>query len=332
MTGDWIDGQLEFDVPADATPDELPTSVSFSVASAADPKASAVQFSLEDMSSDLTNCVVDPSGASGSCDWTDAAPGQSETIGLEETAVDSSIGVQHLTLSEQTPGGTVAVGAQDINVIDSVVSGSATVSSHTVAIGDTVTVTATFTIDPGTPDDYLPSFVQFMTATDEASVASSLTYKLLSFSGASSCQVSPDTKGIGCQLDDPQPGDTITVTGEATATLTQLGDSGPNPFGVHHVYLGYGGPGLPAIPQEQSDQDITVVPAASNPGVGSGTGGSSASPSSGAVTAGQASAADPASGELAATGTDAWPSVAGGGILLLCGAVVLALRSRRSRA
>lgn len=287
FVGDWVYPDIEFDIPADATADELPTSISFSIASDSDPSTSALQFGLQEITPELSDCVVDPGGTSGSCDWIDAAPGQSETLTLSANVLDSSLGIQHLTFSEQTPSGTVIAGTQDVDVVDSVVSASAVASSSTVAIGGTVSVTTTFTVAQGIPADILPSNVGFSAAIDPYSGSSSLSWSVTSFTGASSCQPYPDTRGIGCQLDDPQPGDVITVTGLATATTTPLGDS-PNALGAHYLYFSYGGPNIPAQSGVQLVPTIDVTGSTTPPTGGTGGTGTTGGSHSGGSQSGDA--------------------------------------------
>ncbi|MHA7984622.1 LPXTG cell wall anchor domain-containing protein [Rathayibacter sp. CAU 1779] len=313
--------------------------MSFSVSPDAGADPSALSLAITSTTDNLDSCSVSSDGTSGSCSWATAAAGDTAVISVHETGMARATGLQHLTFSQTMSDGTQALaGSLDMTVIEHPVTANVTVSAPTASIGDTVSVTATFVIAPGTPSDYLPSYVSFIAETDPYSTASSLSFALTSFTGASSCQVTASTKGIGCQLDDPQPGDTITVSGLATATMAQLGDSGPSPLGVHHVYYSYGGPSLFAIPMTQTDAAIDVVPASS--------GGSAPSdpPATGASTTGSSdaasatqTAADPASavsdgGELAATGSDQAPVVLWAAALVLAGAASIVLvRIRRAR-
>ncbi|GAB3395103.1 hypothetical protein GCM10027568_26580 [Humibacter soli] len=339
FVGNVVDAQIQVNIPANATPAELPTSFSWSTASGSNPSTSAIRFTLETVTPGLGPCVLNSSGTGGTCDLPGAAPGESETLNVQETATASPIGVQHLTFSQQTPGGTQSAGAQDINVIDSVGTASAVVSTHTVAIGGTVTVTATITLAKDAAN-YLPPSVGVWTATDLGSGATSLSFTRVSSTGpASSCGIGPDTREIGCQLVNAHPGDTITITGVATATLKSLGDFGASPLGLHHVFVGFGATVFP-IPAIQTDQDITVTAASA----GSGGSGSTGTPSTGATPTDPSdpsqgatvsdpsttttTATDPTSAQLADTGSDVWPATIAAVLFLGAGAVLFT-RSRR---
>jgi len=329
LVGDSADAQITYTIPSTGDPTNLPSAVSFSAAPVSGNGPSALSFAITATTANLSGCSTSADGTSGSCSWTDAKPGDTAVVTVHETGVERTTGLQHLTFSQTMGNGANALACtEDMTVIDRPVIGTASVSSPSVAIGGTVSVTATFTIAPGTPSQYLPSFVEFFTATDPASGASSLSFALTSFTGASSCQVTPDTKGIGCQLANPQAGSTITVTGVATATTKQLGDSGTSPLGIHHVYLAYGGPSLLAIPETVADPviDVTAAPVASGSGPSSPTSASGGSQ--------PAASSDPTvpSTELAATGSDVWPMAAGASILLVGGAFLLVVRPRRRKA
>jgi hypothetical protein len=326
--GDTVDAQIEFDIPTDPAGGDLPTAISFAAASDSDPSGSAVAFDIASTTPNLSGCSVVAGNSGGSCQWTDAAPGDVGVITVHETGVNGPIGVQHLTFSQTfADGSSGAAGFQDMTVLPKPVTASVSMSSHTITVGGTMTVTATFAIPPGTPTDYLPSFVGLYARQDPDAGLGALRFTIQSFTGASSCQVEPTGRGVGCTLNDPAPGTTITLIAVATATTAPAGDNpSPSPLGPQYFFFNYGGPNLFGQ-SEKLDQVVEAVAAStttpSDPSTPSSTTTATVSAQSDPQTS------DPAS--LADTGSDSVPVLVWASLLTLGGAAALVITSTRRR-
>ncbi|WP_243061638.1 hypothetical protein [Humibacter sp. RRB41] len=327
FVGETVDAQIEFDIPSDAAPEELPTSISFAAVSDADPSATAVAFDIASTTPNLSGCTIDAGGSAGSCQWDGAAPGDSAVITVHETGVSGPFGVQHLTFSQTLADGTGgAAGFQDMTVIPNPLSESVSLSADTVAVGGTATLSATFVLAAGTPAEYLPSYVGLYARQDPNAGLGALRFTIQSFAGASSCQVEPGGRGFECALSDPAPGDTITVTAVVTATTAPAGDNpAPSPLGPQYLFFSYGGPNLIGR-NDKSDQVIDAV-------AGSGTTPTDpASPVAGTTLVAGSSASDPRdAAALADTGSDTAPGLAVAALFVFGGAAALVVTARRRR-
>ncbi|MGA0567876.1 hypothetical protein ACO2Q7_11125 [Rathayibacter sp. KR2-224] len=325
FVGDSADVQITFQVPADAAVEELPTAASFSATPDGGTSGGAIAFSISSNSANLSDCTVAADGASGTCTWAGATPGDTETVSVHETGVQGILGVQHLRFTTTMPNGTESLaGLQDVTVLDRPVTATGSVSAATVPVGGILTVTATFTVSPTTPEQYLPQFVGFYVLQDAAADTSAFSFQVTSASAGASCQPDPGGKGIGCPLSGVTAGSTITISGTGTA--------GADPLGTHQLFLYYENAAV--LGQTvKAGETVDVVPSSGSSSTPSGT----TTPSSGVAGTDpsdpSAAAAAPA-GSLAATGSEQYTPALEAALLLAAGAtltVVAANRRRRTR-